>query len=72
MMMLSKNSTADPNVVHLTIDIVLVLDLEIGRATALRLKERERERERENSVFVYRNKQAGAKTRWVRYIAVNY
>jgi len=31
-----------------------------------------RERERENSVFVYRNKQAGAKTRWVRYIAVNY
>jgi len=70
MMMLSKNSTADPNVVHLTIDIVLVLDLEIGRATALRLKERERERE--NSVFVYRNKQAGAKTRWVRYIAVNY
>ena len=70
MMMLSKNSTADPNVVHLTIDIVLVLDLEIGRATALRLKERERERE--NSVFVYRNKQAGANTRWVRYIAVNY
>ena len=43
-MMLSKNSTtfnslADPNVVHLTIDIVLVLDLEIGRATALRLKD---------------------------------
>jgi len=30
------------------------------------------ERERENSVFVYRNKQAGAKTRWVRYIAVHY
>jgi len=29
-------------------------------------------RERENSVFVYRNKQAGAKTRWVRYIAVHY
>jgi len=30
------------------------------------------ERERENSVFVYRNKQAGAKTWWVRYIVVNY
>jgi len=29
-------------------------------------------RERENSVFVYHNKQASAKTRWVRYIAVNY
>jgi len=25
---------------------------------------------RENSVFVYHNKQAGAKTRWVRYVAV--
>jgi len=35
-------------------------------------RERERERERENSVFVYRNKQAGAKTQWVRYIAVHY
>ena len=44
MMMPSKNSTtfnslADPNVVHLTIDIVLVLDLEIGRATAPRFNE---------------------------------
>jgi len=33
---------------------------------------RERERERENSVFVYCNKQAGAKMWWVRYIVVNY
>ena len=30
------------------------------------------EKERENSIFEYRNKQAGAKTQWVRYIAVNY
>jgi len=28
--------------------------------------------EREISVFVYRNKQVGAKTQWVRYIAVHY
>jgi len=28
--------------------------------------------EKENSVFVYRNKEAGAKTRWVRYTAVHY
>jgi len=32
----------------------------------------EQVRERENSVFVYGNKQAGAKTQWVRYIAVHY
>ena len=34
--------------------------------------ERERERERESSVFVYRNKQTSAKTRWVSYIVVYY
>ena len=33
---------------------------------------RERERERESSVFVYRNKQTSAKTRWVSYIVVYY
>ena len=30
------------------------------------------ERERESSVFVYRNKQTSAKTRWVSYIVVHY
>jgi len=30
------------------------------------------EREEENSVFVYRNKKAGAKMQWVRYIVVHY
>jgi len=35
-------------------------------------KDVRRERKRENSIFGYRNKQAGAKMQWVRYIAVNY
>ena len=34
-------------------------------------RERERER-RESSVFIYRNKQTSAKTRWVSYIVVHY
>ena len=37
-----------------------------------RFMNKDREREFESSVFVYRNKQTSAKTRWVNYIVVHY